>query len=176
MPDDVVIPWGFGCVPAVAMGVGTVFGSQRMTTTVGASPSSLPATLFDVHYLRCHGPVGLTAAMACTRMITAVGARNKQAAVWCFLLLRGSENCCPGVPLLQVPLAFVFSGVRLMHFSPARAFAVLTAACLTRITADAIEVSLSHTYVQASDPSAAWITNSNCTDTALLQICGRGCN
>lgn len=52
VPNDLVIPWGFGCVPAVAMGVGTVFGSQRMTTTVGAFPIKLacnPPLIFPCH-------------------------------------------------------------------------------------------------------------------------------
>ena len=46
VPNDLVIPWGFGCVAAAGMGVGTVFGSQRMTTTVGKSPVKVACNLF----------------------------------------------------------------------------------------------------------------------------------
>lgn len=46
MPDVVEISWGYGSIAAVGMGLGTVLGSQRMTTTAGASTlNTLPAAL-----------------------------------------------------------------------------------------------------------------------------------
>ena len=39
-----------------------------------------------------------------------------------------------------------------MHFTPSRVFAVLAATCLTRITANAVNISLSHVYAEASNP------------------------
>ena len=57
VPNDLVIPWGFGCVAAAGMGVGTMFGSQRMTTTVGTSPvkRGLQPSLLLCHLLgSCH--------------------------------------------------------------------------------------------------------------------------
>ena len=52
----------------------------------------------------------------------------------------------------STPLTCSFSGVRLIHFTPSRAFAVLAATCLTRITANAVNISLSHVYAEASTP------------------------
>ena len=62
-----------------------------------------------------------------------------------------------------------------MHFTPARAFAVLTAACLSRITANAVNISLSHTYVQASDRPAALAMQQHLHSIALLHVCARVC-
>ena len=56
------------------------------------------------------------------------------------------------------PLAISVSGVRLMHFTPSRVFAVLAATCLTRITANAVNIQLSHVYAEASNPSLALAT------------------
>lgn len=55
----------------------------------------------------------------------------------------------------STPLTCLFSGVRLIHFTPSRAFAVLAATCLTRITANAVNISLSHVYAEASTPPSA---------------------
>ena len=51
VPNDLVIPWGFGCVAAAGMGFGTVFGSQRMTTTVGAFTVKPPCTCLGFYVL-----------------------------------------------------------------------------------------------------------------------------
>ena len=107
---------------------------------------------------------------------------NAQAAGRCLLMLSIWEACCRhagwhgrlahvylaivlyvGQLIHSTPLALSFSGVRLMHFTPSRVFAVLAATCLTRITANAVNISLSHVCAEASNPLLLWLHYSTFT-------------
>ena len=58
VPNSLMIPRGCGCIAAVAMGVGTMFGSQRMTTTVGTVTLSYKPLWFHVmSWIPAMGPL-----------------------------------------------------------------------------------------------------------------------